>query len=475
MKKLVNSFFWDFSGRLSSQLASFIVGIILARLLSPSDYGLIGISISFITFFNLFLNLGLSSALVQKKEINEKHLSSSFFLNLIASFSIAFILFLTAHLIANFFDEIKLELIIKFLSLGLIIGGLTIVQEAILRKEMKFKILSKARLFSTIVSGLVGVYLAFSGFGVWSLVVQHLLNLFIRSVFYWVNSQWRPKGVFSLSALKELWSFGFNMFLSSLLFITSNQISTLLIAKLFSPFELGLFSRAKNLNEFVYRYSSESISSVSFPQMSKIQDNRSKMITLGLKSEELIVFLSFGLLGLMYATSESLILTLLGKKWVDAIEIYKLLCLSGFVYPLSVATLSMIKAAGYSKVNLKIEVIKSIVTFLGLIIGFIFGLKGYLISLIFTGIIIININYYFSSKTLHYKIYHHYKILSIYLVITISVTYLVTLLKINFESSLWTLLFNTALFMTIYFFINKIFYAHGIRLAQNQILKLLKR
>ena len=463
---------WDFIGKMGHQIITFVIGIILARLLSPKEYGLVGIAFVFLAFSSIFSNLGLNSSLIQREKVNDSHYSSTFFLNLIVSFFLAIILFSSSNLIAVFFREPELVSITKVLGLGIIINSFSIVQESILRRNMRFDILSKGKVLSAIIAGTFGISLALLNFGVWSLVVQYLINIFSKTFFYWIYSDWKPKLIFKMNSLRELWSYGFSMFLSSFIYSGFNQVSSIVIARLFSSQDLGLFSRSKSLNEFVYKYSSESISAVTFSKMSKMQQSKKKLINLGLKAETLISFAAFGLLGLMYITSEPLILVLLGTKWTGAIEIYKLLCFSGFVFPISSATLSMLKASGFSKTNLKLEIIKTCIAIIGLVIGFSYGLKGYLISLIFTGIISVYLNMKFTSKMLNYDLKRHFKPLLSYLIITVFTTLLLNFIPISFSYQILNLISYTFVYVFVYLFLNFIFKTEGLLLAREQMLNL---
>ena len=375
--KIVKSFAWDFAGRSGSQVASLIIGIILARILTPVEFGLIGMAMVFIAVSEIFTNLGLSSALIQRSNPTEEHFSSSFYLNTGAALALTLLFIVLAPVIAGFFNNEEITGLVRVLSLSLLIGSFSVVQEARLRKTMRFDLLAKAKLISSVLSGIVGISMAFLGFGVWSLVTQTLLGRLLTTGYYWFVSTWRPKLLFKINAIKELWSYSFKLFISGIIDTVYNQLDSIIIAKIFSATELGLYSKAKSLNRFVIKYSSESIGSVTFPAMAAIQEDRKRMIELGLKAETLIAFVSFGLLGWLYVAAESLILTLIGPKWQAAIEIFRILCLSGFAYPLSAATLSMLKASGDSGSFLKVEVWKKIVGLAGLSIGFMFGLKGF--------------------------------------------------------------------------------------------------
>jgi O-antigen/teichoic acid export membrane protein len=473
--KLVKSYAWDLAGRLGSQLAGAVIGIILARLLSPSEFGLIGMAMVFIGISGIFTNLGLSSALVQRKDPSEEHYSSSFYLNVAASLVLTVLFILLAPAIARFFKDEALTDIVRVLSVSLLISGFTVVQEARLRKQMRFDLLTKARIISSVASGAVGVAMAFTGFGVWSLVAQTLLGRAITTVYYWFVSDWKPKLLFRLRALKELWSYSMNLFFSSMIDTAYGQLDSLIIAKLFSARELGLFSKARALNGFVIKYSSESIGSVTFPAMAEVKDDRYRMLNLGFNAERLIAFVALGLLGWLFVAAGPLILTLYGPKWEPAIEIFRLLCLSGFAYPISAATLSMLKASGDSRSFLKVEVWKKIIGLAGLAIGFAFGLKGYLVSLVMTGAIAVLLNMYFTGRSLNISLGHQLLPLLPYFGLAIASAFLVDIIPSIFKLNFVNLIFVTLLFFILYFGSNHFLRTKGIELFFRQAVNLISQ
>lgn len=378
-----------------------------------------------ISIFSYFISSGLFSSIIQRERVDESHLSSVFYFNVLVAVVLTVVVLLAAPYIAGFFNTSEIFVsVLQVLSTVFIISAFTQVQEAIIRKEMNFKTLAQGSVLSTIISGSIGVWLAWNEYGVWSLVVQMILEKIVFLVYVWIKSSWSPKLIFSITKIKELWTFGFHMFVSALLNNIVSNLDSIVISKRFSTIELGLFSRAKTLNAFAARYSSESISAIMFPAMAKQQSNKEKLIELGMKSEIIISFISFGLLGWLYLTSEMIISIVLGPKWLEAIPIYKLLCLSGFAYPMGVATSSILQASGLSKVFLRLEFIRKLISISGLFIGLSFGIEGYLISLVITGIINLLINIYicakntgqrFSSQVLNILPYPAIAILSVYL------------------------------------------------------------
>lgn len=473
--KIVKSFAWDFAGRIGSQFISLIIGIILARILTPAEFGLIGMAMVFIAVSEIFTNLGLSSALIQRSNPTEEHFSSSFYLNTVAALALTVLFIALAPVIAGFFKNAQITNLVRVLSLSLLIGSFSVVQEARLRKAMRFDLLTKAKLISSVLSGIVGISMAFMGFGVWSLVTQTLLGRFLTTGYYWFVSTWRPKLLFKINAIKELWAYSFKLFISGIIDTVYNQLDSIIIARIFSATELGLYSKAKSLNRFVIKYSSESIGTVTFPAMAAIQEDRKRLIDLGLKAETLIAFVSFGLLGWLYVSAESLILTLIGPKWQPAVEIFRILCLSGFAYPLSAATLSMLKAAGDSGSFLKVEVWKKVVGLAGLGIGFMFGMKGFLISLIITGAIAVWMNMFVTGKSLNISVGHQLFPLLRYLIIAVAAATITWFVPVNFKLHILNFTVITVIFFFIYAGTNYLTKTTGMDLFNQQVASLIKQ
>lgn len=465
-KELIKSFSWDFSGRIVRQFAGFGVGIILARILGPFDFGLVSISMVVVSIFSYFISSGLFSSIIQRENVDNNHLSSVFYFNIAVAAVLTVLVLVVAPYISVYFNAPKIFVfVLQALSSVFIISAFTQVQEAIIRKEMNFKILAQGSVLSTLISGSIGVVLAWQEYGVWSLVVQMILEKVVFLIYLWVKSTWAPKLVFSFGKIKELWTFGFHMFLSALLNNIVSNLDSIIISKRFSTIELGLFSRAKTLNSFAARYSSESISAIMFPAMAKQQSNKERLNELGMKSEIMIAFVSFGLLGWLYLTSEIVISIVLGPKWLDAIPIYKLLCLSGFAYPMGVATSSILQASGLSKIFLKLEFVRKIISVLGLFIGLSFGLKGYLISLIITGVINLLINIYVCAKYTGQSFIDQLRSILPYPIIAIVSVYCVMYLGIQSDYLIFDLFLRSLFFVFFFIGINRIIKTKGLKLA----------
>ncbi len=267
------AFIWDFSGKIARQGMGFVVSIFLARLLEPSDFGLIAIAMVIIVIANIFTDSGLGLALIQRRRVLPIHYSSVFYFNVAVGILLVLITFLSASLIAEFYNNQALIPLTQVLSFSFIIGALSAVQSTKLRKELNYALLTKMNLTASLISGIIGVSLAFLGAGVWSLVAQSLILGVVYNILIWTRAKWVPDLKFSWKALTQLWGFGFRMFLSSLLGTVFGQLQIIIIAKLFSPATLGFFNRAMSLNNMVITYSSQSLMSVLFPILSKVQND----------------------------------------------------------------------------------------------------------------------------------------------------------------------------------------------------------
>ena len=376
----------------------FVVSIILARLLEPSDFGTVAMVMAIVGIAGIFGDVGLGSALIQRRRVMPIHYSSVFYFNIIVGFFLTLITFSIAPYIGGFYNNMELVTIAQVLSFSFIIGAFSSLQNTKLRKELNYALLTKLQVVSSAVSGILGISMAFYGAGAWSLVAQSLVQGIIYNLMIWTVSQWKPKAEFSLRALKQLWAFGFRMFLSSLLDTIFGRLDTIIIGKLFTPATLGYFNRAKALDQLVISYSSSSLLSVLFPLLSKVKNDLPRFRSIVKKAFGLILFVTFFLVGELYLVSHEVIVLLFGEKWLQSVEYFKILALAGFGYPVSALLVNIISSRGNSKVFLRLEIFKKILFGGNLSIGFIWGVEGYLYGLIIVMFLAVYMNIYFASK-----------------------------------------------------------------------------
>jgi teichuronic acid exporter len=392
------AFLWDFSGKMAMHATGFIVAIFLTRLLEPANFGLIAITMVIIGIAQVFTDVGLGNALIQRRRVLPVHYSSVFFFNIFIGALLTLITFLSAPWIGAFYNSEQLVPIAKVMSLAFFINAFSSVQVTKLRKEINYAALTKTNIIASLLSGIIGVSLALYNFGVWSLVAQTLSRGLIFNICIWSFAHWFPSLLFSFKALFQLWGFGFRMFLSGLLDAIFTRLDVMIIGKLFTPATLGFFDRAKSLDQMLVNYSSGSLMSVLFPVLSKVQNDLPRFQRIIIKSLGIISFVVFMLLGGMYLISEELIVILFTEKWLSSVNYFKILVLSGFAYPISALLVNVLSSRGNSKAFLRLEICKKVVYGTNLAVGFIWGIEGYLYGLIIASTLGVFLNVVFASK-----------------------------------------------------------------------------
>ena len=402
-QKTVDGLIWSFIDNILSQGVTFIVGIILARILSPKEFGLIGIITIFIAISTSFINSGFGTALIKKHNCTDKDFSTVFFYNIFLGFLFYAILFFAADPIAIFFNEPSLTKIIQVIGIVLIIDSITIIQRTILTIRIDFKLQTKISIISSILSGIVAIYLAYNGFGVWSLVVKQILQQTITALLLWIWNGWIPIFIFSLSSFKELFIFGYKLLISGLLDTIYRNIYYTIIGKYFSAEDLGYYTRADQFQSLPSSNLQNIIGRVSFPILASIQNETSVLNDAYRKLTRSTMLITFILMLGLASTAKSLILTLIGNKWEPSIIYLQLLCFVGMFYPLHALNLNILQVKGRSDLFLKLEIIKKILAIPIIIIGIFWSVKAMIIGMIVNSIIAFYLNSYWSGKFINYS------------------------------------------------------------------------
>ncbi|MEY4571215.1 MAG: hypothetical protein RLZ10_408 [Bacteroidota bacterium] len=356
--KTVKAFSWDFLGRILTQISSFIVSIFLARLLSPEEFGLVAMALAFISISSVFIDIGFSASLIQNQQVTEKTYSSVFFFNIVAGFSLTLIVFFGAELVGSIYDKPEVIILLKWLSLIFIFNSFNRVQNAILNKEMNFKLITIRTLFASVLSGTVGVLMAYQDFGVYSLVGQSLSFAIFSTIFLWSATKWRPMFYFSFNEMRGLMKFSVFAFLERIINSIFLKLDVLLLSTLFNPSIIGYYSRSSTLKEQVTKYSSNSIIRVFFPMFAKIQDDKERFNQTYLKIFKIISFISFWLTAILFFASEDLILFLFGKKWLPSVPMFQILVFASCVIPLNSLMWNAMMGIGKSAENFYLGILK---------------------------------------------------------------------------------------------------------------------
>ncbi len=460
--KGLNAVSWNILGILLKQGVTFITSIFLARLLSPSDFGLVGMATVFISFTQGFADLGLSSGLIRSKEPTESQYSSVFYFNLFVSILLALALIASSGLIAKYYSNPEIKPIVRVISYSFVIYALNSVQLAIFYKDLNIKITRLSSIISAAVTGITGIILAYAGYGVWSLVYSGLIGSIVSVIIIWKASSWRPKLLFSISDIKLLMPFGFRVFLINYLEQIYSRLDVLIIGKIFNPSILGQYFRASSFNQFVTKYTAQGLSGVFFPVISQIQDSIEDIKHVFNKSLHTICFLSFFLTGFLYLNAEPLIILLFSSKWMPAVHYFKILAFSSYVFPMTIVFNGVLLGTGNSGNQLKLELIKKGTGIAGLGIGFIFGLEGYLWSLVITATIGLLVSLYYVGKAISVTVLDNILLIYSYSVPLLFAGIIPLLLKKIIGDNLWvTLIINSVIFSLLYMTINILLKTQG--------------
>ena len=360
-KTIVSSLFWKFMERCGTNGVQFVTSIVLARLLLPEDFGLIALVMVFITLANVFVQNGLGTALIQKKDADNLDFSSVFYASLLIVAGLYAILFFTAPLVANFYDHPELTTIVRVLALTLFFGALNSIQEAYIARNMLFKKLFWRSLGALVPSAAIGITCALKGLGVWALVIQQLCDVFLMCVFMWFTVKWRPQLQFSFERVKGLLSFGWK-FASAVLLNTlySNGLN-LITGKIYSPTSLGYLSRGELFPLAIVANINTAIQSILFPTLSSVQTDSSAIKYVTRKTIVSSTFVIFPIMAVLFVLAEPIVLVVLGEQWLPSVPFVRIFCFTYSLWPIHTSNLTAINATGRSNIVLKQEIIKDIV------------------------------------------------------------------------------------------------------------------
>lgn len=365
--KVISSLIWKFMEVGGTQIIRFVVQIVLARLLCPEDYGVMAILLAFITISDCFVTYGIGTALVQKKDTDDLDYSSIFYMTEITALVLYLVLFFCAPIISNFYNMEILTKILRILAGILFFDAVNAVQTAIVQKNMQFKKLFFSNMGAFLVSGIAGVILAFKGFGIWTLVVQQILNVSLVTLILWFTVNWRPKLIFSFERVKKLYGFGWKLMFSTLLDVLYKQLYSLTIGKVYSQGQLGEFNKGEQFPYMAEYALDGSIQGVMMPALSANNEDPEKIKNMLRKtvatSSYIIMAVMFGLA----AVSKNIVLVLLTEKWIGCVPFLVLSCFFYCLYPIQTSNQTAINAMGRSDIYLKIEIAKKI---LGVIVLF---------------------------------------------------------------------------------------------------------
>lgn len=402
-KKIISNFFWRFAERCGAQFVTFIVSIVLARILSPKDYGTIALVMVFTTILQVFVDSGLGTALIQKKDADDLDFSSVFYFNFGVCIILYVGMFFLSPLIANFYDDELLIPIIRVISLTIIFSGIKGIQQAYVSRHMMFKRFFFSTLGGTIFSAFLGIVLAYSGFGVWALVAQQISNTAIDTLILWLTVKWRPQKIFSLKRLINLLSFGWKLLVSSLLDTCYNNLRNLIIGKLYSSSDLAFYNQGDKFPKVIVTNINTSIDSVLLPTMSSAQDDRERVKNMTRRAIKTSTYVMAPLMMGMAFCAEPIVHLVLTDKWLPCVPYLRIFCITYMFWPVHTANLNAINAMGRSDWFLRLEVIKKAVGMTLLLSTMWFGVMAMACSLLVSNVLSQIINSWPNRKLLNYS------------------------------------------------------------------------
>jgi len=394
---------WTFTQQFGNQLISFIVSIILARLLLPAEFGLIGMIAVFIHVGDALLKSGLSQSLIRNTNNEQDDYATVFYYNLGASIILYFVAYFTAPLIANFYEEPVLAPLVQLYCLVFIISAFTAVQQTRMTIEMDFKKQTIISIPSVVIGGITGIVLALNDFGVWSLVWNQLVTAIVRSVQFWIYSDWKPTWVFNVAKFKDHFNFGYKITLSTVIQRIFASIYILVIGKFFTAAQVGFYTRADTMKNLPVTNLTMALSKVTFPLFSKIQDDTEKLKRAYKKVIMMVVFIITPFMLILGVLAEPIFRFLFTEKWLPAVPYFQILCIAGVFYPLHIYNSNVFMVKGRSDLFLNLTIVKQVLLALGVLAGLPFGVMGLLWSQVIVSIISFYIVGHYTGKMINYS------------------------------------------------------------------------
>lgn len=401
--KTVKGIGWSALDNAARYGMQFVIGIVLARLLSPDDYGLLGLTGIFTVVCTALVNGGFTTALIRKKDATDDDFNTAFICNLGMSLLLYALVLVCAPLIADFFGREELVPLVRVSSLGLIIGALGMVQQTRLTKRIDFKTQTKITIIASAISGAVGIGMAIMGFGVWALVAQQLMSHALRTLQLYIYNRWLPRLRFSTESFHNLFGFGWKMMVSALLDAVWKELYQVVVGKFYSPATLGQYTRARHYAKLFSSNLTTVVERVTYPVLSSIQDDKERMVSAYRRIIRTSMFITAVALFSLGAVSEPLICCMIGPKWQEASTYLPLICITYSLYPLHAINLNMLKVQGRSDLFLGLEIIKKVITLAPLFVGAFVGIMPMLCVNMFVGIIAYFLNSYYSGRLLGYS------------------------------------------------------------------------
>ncbi|WP_040978348.1 lipopolysaccharide biosynthesis protein [Oceanobacillus jeddahense] len=403
-KKTLTGLIWSFVDLMANQGIQFIIMIILARLLVPEHFGLLGMIMIFVALSQTLVDSGFSQSLIREKTVSKLDYSTVFIFNIIFSIVIFLLIYFIAPLVSNFYNEPQITSILRVIGLVVFFQAISIVPKTILTRKVDFKAQAKASVISSISSGVIAIVMAYAGFGVWSLVFRIIIQKMIESFMLIYINRWIPTFKFSMSSFKRFFGFGWKLLVSSLIDTFYMNIYYVIIGKMYTTRDLGLYTNSRQLKDAINNGITQSIQRVTYPVLSSIQSKEAELKQGFKKLIKLTSYVFFPVMLGIAAIANSFLILLLGQKWEGAVFYFQLLCISSILFPLQAINLNILKVKGRSDLFLRLEIIKKVLVTIALLVTILLnlGVASFIVTAIITAHISLLINTYYSGKEIGY-------------------------------------------------------------------------
>jgi teichuronic acid exporter len=394
---------WSTLDSFGGQGMQFVIGIVLARLLSPADFGLLAMLVIFIALAQVFVDSGLSAALVQKRDVTAQDESTMFYVNIAVALVTYGLLWIAAPYVAQFYKQPSLTALLRVLSVRIVISSFGIIQTTLLRKRLDFRSLFLRGLLAIPLSGAVGIVMAYRGFGVWSLVAQQLVGAVVSVVCYWVIGHWRPRLVFSTESFRALTGFGSRQLVVGLLDTLFQNIYNVVIGKLFAPAALGFYSRAVSLQKLAVNNVNTVVSRVAFPLFCTVHHEVDQLRKVVSKTLAMLAMVTFPIMVGLMVVATPLVTVVLSAKWLSCVPYFRMLCIIGILYPLHVVNVNVLRARGEMGVYLKLEFLKKGLTVTAIVLTYRWGIMAMIWGQVVQSVVAYFLNAHFGGKSIGYS------------------------------------------------------------------------
>ena len=473
-KTVTTNFFWRFFERCGAQLVSFVVSIILARLLDPSVYGEIALITVFTCILQVFIDSGMGSALIQKKNADDLDFSSVFYFNIAMCLALYGVMFIAAPFIAEFYHLPHLTPVIRVLSLTLVISGVRSIQQSYVSKKMIFKKFFFATLGSTLCSAIVGIAMAYMGYGVWALVGQQLTNTALGTIILWITVQWRPKFIFSLQRLKGLFSYGWKLLISALLDVGYGQLRQLIIGRIYTAKDLAFYNQGHHFPNVIISNINTSIDSVLLPAMSAEQDDKNRIRAMTRRAISISTYIMMPMMMGLAVCAEPTVRLILTEKWLPCVPFLRCFCFTYAFWPVHTANLNAIKALGRSDLFLKLEILKKIVGLTAVLITMNISVMAMAYSMFVTSILSQIINSWPNKKLLNYNYLAQLKDMMPQILLSLTMGAIVYSIQFAGLNDVATLAIQIVTGAVVYTLLSKIFKIESFIYISNAVNKIIK-